>query len=236
MAVGAGGAIARSTDGRAWTAVSRGATRDLNDVVVTAGGAGWAVGGDPVNGSVVLHTVDGVHWTAQDPGEGSGLAAVDCADGTFAVAVGGDGVALFTDSGGYTWFEGSSHTTVDLNDVVAPGPAQEWTVGDGEAWAVGGYFGQSRVIVHTANSGLTWQKQTLPSGMSQGSPASTSSTPARAGRWAGTGRSCAPSMAGTSGRRSTPARRPSSRPSTSSTASPAGPWALGRSRTPPTVA
>ena len=156
VACGEAGALVRLFNGgRSWSVRSSGGARPLRGVVLTPGG-GWAVGGDPVDGPVVLHTEDGVAWRAQSPGEGSGLNAVDSMDGTCGIAVGNDGDASFTDDMGYTWMEGSSHTTVPLNDVQSLSTL--------EAWAVGGSFTDSTVAIHTTDGGLTWRRVTTGTG------------------------------------------------------------------------
>ncbi len=134
VAVGTGGSILTSPDGRTWTSRSSGTTSDLrraacgNGTFVAVGDAG-----------IILTSLDGETWTKQTVGDNI-LYGVTYGDGTF-VAVGDAGIIL-TSRDGASWTSQGSGTARDLIGV---------TYGNGIFVTVGG-----NGIILTSPNGNTW--------------------------------------------------------------------------------
>lgn len=121
VAVGAGGAIFSSTDGRTWTAQSSGVTNDLN-AVAYVNGVYVAVG---TNG-ITLRSTDAKTWTAVVAGNQIlyGVAP----QGVGFIAVGAAGT-IITSPDGTTWTAQTSGTAANLRRVTV-GNAVYVAVGD----------------------------------------------------------------------------------------------------------
>ena len=116
IAVGAGGAILRSTDeGQTWAPLNSGTTADLYGVSYGDPNNVYAVG---ANGTI-LHSPDfGQTWTRQNSGTTATLYQVSgFSSGTF--VVGANGTILRAPPSGQTWARQNSGTTADLLDVFA---------------------------------------------------------------------------------------------------------------------
>ena len=106
-AVGAGGALATTTDrGRTWRAVASGTGEDLSSVSFCNPQVGYAVG----NSGAVLRTTDaGATWvTLSDPSySGSNFSTVTCIDAAHTWIIDGHGYVSTTSDGGDTWQDNS---------------------------------------------------------------------------------------------------------------------------------
>ena len=90
VAVGAGGAVVRSTDGITWTTtVATNSSLPTLRAVAVAAGAFVAVG----DSGRIQSSTDGVNWTVLSSNASLNLHAVDCVAST-CVAVGDSGIVL----------------------------------------------------------------------------------------------------------------------------------------------
>ncbi len=111
VAVGNGGSIYSSADGKAWISRVSGVTENLNGVI-TNGAIAVAVG----NGGTILQSTNGEAWTKAASGTTANLNAVTTsAIGSF-VAVGAGGT-IVTSIDGLTWVARASNVTSDLLGV-----------------------------------------------------------------------------------------------------------------------
>jgi len=143
VAVGAGGAIVRTTDaGATWSRPPSGTAFNLNGVWFSTTTEGWAVG----SSGTVLHTSDaGQSWTrVPNVGVGDVLFDIQFAGADSGWVVGGSGLVLRTVDGGATWQSTRLPTGFALHGVAFAGPRDGWAVG------VGG------VIGGTHDGGATW--------------------------------------------------------------------------------
>lgn len=145
VAVGVNGAIAYGTTGKAWTAITAGAT--------TFNGVGWngsfftAVGNISGSNPVIYTSPDGVAWTARANASTAQLNAV-AGNAAITVAVGNSGT-IYTSSDGATWTARTANAgTQHLLSVV-------WT---GSCFIAGGAGG---TMIKSAD-GIAWTG--VPSG------------------------------------------------------------------------
>lgn len=105
-AVGAGGALATTTDrGRIWRTVDSGTREDLNSVSFCNRRVGYAVGS---SGTVLRTTDAGATWVAlSDVAYGEDLGSVQCVDATHAWILGEYDYVYATSDGGNTWSDAS---------------------------------------------------------------------------------------------------------------------------------
>ncbi len=184
-AVGAFGAILRTTDGgRSWQAQRGGTGEPLYGVDFVDRRHGWAVG----RAGLIVHTDDGGEtWQRQDSGVAKHLFSVDFADARTGIATGDWGVVITTGDGGRTWHDHSLTDDVVLNDVAMVDQALAWSVGErgtvlvtrdgGRTWSAqqsgvdktlfgvtfidarrGWVVGIDGLILHTEDGGETWQR------------------------------------------------------------------------------
>jgi photosystem II stability/assembly factor-like uncharacterized protein len=141
-AVGAGGAILKTTDGNTWTPQNSGVTVNLNAVCAVDASTAWAVG----TGGAILKTTDGNTWISQTSGTTATLRAVCAVDASTAWVVGDDGTILKTTDGG-TWVPQASGVVTAIRGIDAY---------DGNvAWAAG----EKGVILKTKDGGASWAPQ-----------------------------------------------------------------------------
>ncbi len=142
-AVGAGGAIVRTTDaGTTWSRQASGTSYTLNGVWFTGATEGWAVG---QGGTVVRTTNGGATWTRlTNIGQGEALMDVHFATPDTGWVVGASGLVLRTFDRGGSWQAFRVPTTSTLNSVSFADPRDGWAVGNGG------------VIAGTHDRGVTW--------------------------------------------------------------------------------
>ncbi len=150
VAVGAGGAIMRSTDaGFSWaSATSTPVYHDLYGVTNVSDGSTvtlWAVGAY----GTILTSTDGLNWTAETSHTAEGLMDVNV-QGSKLIAAGDGGTIDYSPDGGATWTVESSGTTGTLNGALV-GPLDS-------AWAVG----NAGTILYTATDGVAPAPDTAP--------------------------------------------------------------------------
>ncbi len=169
--------IYHTTDGGG-TWERKGSAADVPDVnlsKVTAYGDSkvWAVGSKYAGTSAIMHTGDGgATWTNQLPTEYNGLLlqGVYTPDGT-TVWVGGDktpdangdsyALLLKSTDGGLSWTRQSGGDLVGVAAHILGISA----VDANTAWAVGGGLSMGdHLVLHTANGGETWTRQSVPLG------------------------------------------------------------------------
>lgn len=155
--VGGGGTILKTTDGgSSWLPQSSGVSDTLNGVAVIDANTVWVVG----NAGLILKTTDGgVTWAPQVSGVTTRLNAIISTDANTAWAVGEAGVVLYTSDGGATWTPQVSGTTVALNGGYYLGSGNIWLVGGDPADA--SPRNPDGVILHSTDSGATWQARVI---------------------------------------------------------------------------
>jgi predicted CXXCH cytochrome family protein len=142
-AVGAGGAILRTTDGGAtWRALVSDTTCTLNAVDFPSGGSGWAVG----ENGVIRASADGTSWRAQSSGVATELLGVCFLDSTHGWAVGRGGTVIATTDGGATWTTSTAGVpdTTALHGIAFADSRAGW------AWGDGG------IVARTTDAGSSW--------------------------------------------------------------------------------
>lgn len=141
VAVGDGGKILHSTDGRTW--IQRTSGTNVWIVAVTYGNGRYVAVGD---GGLVLVSNDGVSWNRVSPsGTTARLNNVLYAQGKF-VAVGEGGATIVSVDGAATWRPTTSNAGTAWLHGLAFG---------GEQWIATGQGG----VVITSNDGLSWSRQ-----------------------------------------------------------------------------
>ena len=137
VTVGAGGKIASSPDGVAWTSVANPpSAANLN--AVAFGGSSFVAAGA---GGVILNSSDGAIWTADTSPTGSAIYGLTSNGANFFVGVGASGTIIYSGNG-VTWTTANSGTTSDLlavgygnGEFVAVGNAGKLLVSaDGVTW------------------------------------------------------------------------------------------------------
>lgn len=107
VAVGVGGTIYQSSDGKTWSFVQTDSDADLWGISYLDG-AFWAVG---ANGEVAVST-DGVSWSVRDSGITATLRSITHGGGQFLVT--GNGGAILTSTDGESWLQMNSGVSADL--------------------------------------------------------------------------------------------------------------------------
>jgi len=143
VAVGDGGAIFRSTDGKIWTAVSTGPGATVNfQAAVSTLGKFIAVG----NSGQIFYSTDIATWTAATPTTPATVAQLNAlaSNGTRVVVVGNGGTILYS-ADGVSWTVATSGTTNNLSGVTYAASGLWIAVGasgtlltsaDGSTWTI----------------------------------------------------------------------------------------------------
>lgn len=141
VAVGAGGAIVRTTDaGASWSVVTSGTTSDLRDVWYASDATVVAVG---AAGTVMRSRDGGATWARLIVPSTDALNGVCFADTAHGTIVGGAGAVLLTHDGGASWVF-KRPTGVVLNAVSFAGANDGWVVGE------------SGAVYGTHDGGFSW--------------------------------------------------------------------------------
>ncbi len=144
-AVGANGALVRTSDGGLNWTVKTISDQTLFAVTFISPNEGWAAG----NRGTVLHTQDGGEsWTKQVTNTSSTLMDIEFTSATDGIAVGSSAVILKTSDGGANWriVQTPIDPHYDLKDMEFADALNGWTCGAG-------------IIYGTTNGGETWIKQ-----------------------------------------------------------------------------
>ena len=144
-AVGAGGAVLKTTDGGASWSMRSVSTNILYAVMFPDASNGWAVG---AAGTILRTTDGGATWAAQTSGTANQLNGEWFKDAYNGVAVGNAGTVLLTSNGGVTWTLGTSGTASNINGVWFADSSNGYLVGAGG------------LIRHTSDGGVTWTANT----------------------------------------------------------------------------
>lgn len=116
VAVGLGGSASRSTDnGNTWSAITIGASAQLNDVAVANASYVVVVG----NGGVIYRSTDGGNnWVLVNSPVTEDLKRIDMYS-NHGLIVGANGVVLETDDWGATWVENTTHSFSNTESVFS---------------------------------------------------------------------------------------------------------------------
>lgn len=141
IAVGAGGKIASSKDGIAWTTLGNtGTSADLN--AIAFGGSSYAAAGA---GGVILYSTDGSAWTAEASATSNALYGMASNGAGAFVGVGANGTIVYS-SNGISWNAAASGTNKDLLAVT---------------YGIGGYMavGAGGTLLNSVD-GINWTAKT----------------------------------------------------------------------------
>lgn len=143
----------------------------LKDAAFVTGEIGWAVGAPHWNSSdkwfhgTILKTKDGGStWTPQEAGIVETLRAVFFLDKNLGWAAGTNGTMLYTADGGDHWVHQNVNTSEEFRGLMFTDSMSGWATstipihkdwrGEDDDWAAS--------VWHTADGGLTWNRQALP--------------------------------------------------------------------------
>ena len=143
VAVGANGAVVKSTNGTTWAVQTSGTTANLNGVVILTDNNTVYAAGD--NGTILKSTNGGAAWTTLTSGTSANLLAVAFPAAGLGIAVGDNGTILKTTNSGALWTAKTSNTSQALRSVQFPeNSSNGWAVGD------------NGTVVATTDGGETW--------------------------------------------------------------------------------
>lgn len=146
VAVGKGGVVVYTTDGKIWTAGSSGTAITLSDVFAYSGSKIFAVG----TGGTILKSIDGgVTWAAVTSGTTEGLTGVYFASSYIGWASGDAGTILKTTDGGTTWAAVTT-TAAPLHDIDASSTSNVWAAGN------------DGTVFRSTDGGTTWSTVSYP--------------------------------------------------------------------------
>lgn len=143
-AVGSGGQILRTTDGKKWLLHPSGTSSCLTDLHFVDSRIGWIVG----CAGFILKTEDaGSSWVKQASGVHIDLNSVRALSEEKVFVVGAHGTLIRTDDGGGKWIRQDLGVRTDLNCIRFVGEDEGWIVGEGGT------------ILHTDNGGQDWSRE-----------------------------------------------------------------------------
>jgi photosystem II stability/assembly factor-like uncharacterized protein len=126
----------------------------FNSVYFKNATTGWAVGGGNEWQTYIVETTDAGNtwvdkhfvWEFQSP-----LYGIFVTNSGYGLATGGSGLMIASDNNGDSWAEQLSGTDYNINSI--------FFINKNEGWIGGKYLLASPFIMHTTNSGKTWNTQ-----------------------------------------------------------------------------